>query len=101
MLVSRIATLGKLQHQAKGYRGPLSRHLLAYRSIVSALQSTLRDLLEINLATLFLKGHVDRDRSDWMDLALGYVARKIVKDGTQSLTNSGFLCMKIILALLE
>lgn len=73
MLVSRIATLGKLHHHAKGYRGPLSRHLLAYRSIISALHVALRDLLEISLATLFLKGHVDRDRDDWMDLALGYV----------------------------
>ncbi|KAL8793941.1 MAG: hypothetical protein Q9195_003454 [Heterodermia aff. obscurata] len=71
MLVSRIATLGKLQHYDKGYRGPLSRHLLAYRSIVSVLHFALRDLLEISLATLFLKGHVDRDRDDWMDLALG------------------------------
>ena len=73
MLVSRIATLGKLQHYDKGYRGPLSRHLLAFRSLVSALHFALRDLLEISLATLFLKGHVDRDRDDWMDLALGWV----------------------------
>ena len=77
MLVSRIASLGKLQHQRQGYRGPLSRHLLAYHSIISALQSTLRDLLEISLATMFLKGHVHRNRDDWMDLALGSV-RNIV-----------------------
>ena len=77
MLVSRIATLGKLQHHDKGYRGPLSRHLLSYRSIVSALHFSLRDLLEISLATLFLKGHVDRDRDDWMDLALGLVLDRI------------------------
>ena len=73
MLVSRVASLGKLQHQRQGYRGPLSRHLLAYHSIISALQNTLRDLLEISLATMFLKGHVYRNRNDWMDLALGSV----------------------------
>lgn len=73
MLVSRIASLGKLQHQRQGYRGPLSRHLLAYHSIIWALQSALRDLLEISLATMFLKGYVHRTRVDWMDLALGSV----------------------------
>ena len=80
MLVSRVADLGKLHHQPKGYRGPLSRHHLAYRSIISALQNTLRDLLEISLATMFLKGHVHRHRNDWMDLALGYVSKKIIVD---------------------
>ena len=77
MLVSRIATLGKLHHQAKGYCGPLSRHMLAYHSIATALQGTLRDLLETSLATMFLKGHVDRNRDDWMDLALRYACKML------------------------
>lgn len=72
MLVSRVTSLGKLHHQARGYRGPLSRHMLAYHSIVSSLHFSLRDSLEISLATMFLKGHVDRNREDWMDLALRY-----------------------------
>ena len=74
MLISRITSLGKLQHHSIGYRGPLSRHLLAYCSIISALHATLRDLLEISLGTMFLRGHVERSRDDWMDLALGYVS---------------------------
>ena len=73
MLVSRIVSLGKLQHQPKGYRGPLSRHLLAYHSIISALHIALRDLLETSLVTMLLRGYVDRNRNDWMDLALGYI----------------------------
>lgn len=71
MLISRTASLAKLHHQTKGYSGPLSRHLLSYNSIVSSLQSSLRDLVEMSLATMFLEGHVDRERSDWMDLSLG------------------------------
>ena len=44
--------------------------MLAYHSIISALRASLRDLVEMSLATFFLEGHVDRDRADWMDLAL-------------------------------
>lgn len=75
MLISRTASLAKLHHQPKGYSGPLSRHLLSYNSIVSSLQSSLRDLVEMSLATMFLEGHVNRERSDWMDLSLGYNPR--------------------------
>lgn len=75
MLISRTASLAKLHHQPKGYSGPLSRHLLSYNSIVSSLQASLRDLVEMSLATMFLEGHVDRERSDWMDLSLGYDMR--------------------------
>lgn len=75
MLISRTASLAKLHHQPKGYSGPLSRHLLSYNSIVSSLQASLRDLVEMSLATMFLEGHVDRERSDWMDLSLGYDSR--------------------------
>ncbi|KAA6408456.1 MAG: hypothetical protein FRX48_07538 [Lasallia pustulata] len=71
LLVSRVASLGKLRHQPKGYSGPLSRHLLGYHSVISALRASLRDLVDISLATMFLDGNADRDRNDWMDLALG------------------------------
>lgn len=72
MLAARVACLGRLHHQARGYRGPLSRHMLAYHSIVQTLHSSLRDSLEISLVTMFLDGHVDRDRNDWLDLAFRY-----------------------------
>lgn len=71
LLVSRVASLGKLRHQPKGYSGPLSRHLMGYHSIISTLRASLRDLVEISLVTMFLDGNADRDRNDWMDLALG------------------------------
>lgn len=73
MLISRTASLGKLRHKPQGYTGPLSRHLLSYYSIISSLHGTLRDLLEMSLVTMFLGGHIDRERDDWMDLSLGYV----------------------------
>ena len=71
MLVSRVACFGKIRHQSKGYSGPLSRHLLAYQSIVSNVHASLRDLVEMNLAAMFLEGLVDRDRDDWVDISLG------------------------------
>lgn len=73
MLISRTASLGKLRHKPQGYTGPLSRHLLSYYSIISSLHGALRDLLEMSLVTMFLGGHIDRERDDWMDLSLGYV----------------------------
>lgn len=74
MLISRTACLGKLRHQPRGYSGPLSRHLLSYNSVISSLHASLRDLLEMSLVTMFLEGHVNRERDDWMDLSLGYVS---------------------------
>ncbi|KAL6721581.1 hypothetical protein ACLMJK_000685 [Lecanora helva] len=71
MLVSRLACLGKIRHEPKRWSGPLSRHLLAYRSIISNVHDSLRDLMEMILASMFLEGLVDRDRKDWADISLG------------------------------
>jgi len=75
MLVSRVACLGKIHHAQKAYSGPLSRHLLAYQSIVSSVHATLRDLMEMTLVGMFLEGLIDRDRDDWVDISLGYDSR--------------------------
>ena len=75
MLVSRVACLGKIQHQPKPYSGPLSKHLRAYQSIISAVRTSLRDLLEMILAAMLLEGSVNRQREDWMSLSLRYVLR--------------------------
>jgi hypothetical protein len=61
LLVSRIASLLRLRHDPIGYVGPLSRHLLGYVSMTNAIRSTLRDLLEITMTTLLLRGDADRD----------------------------------------
>lgn len=81
MLISRTACLGKLRHQPRGYSGPLSRHLLSYHSIISSLHATLRDLIEMSLATMFLEGDADRERSDWMDLSLWYAPTSLLQTG--------------------
>ena len=47
--------------------------MLAYQSIVSNVHGSLRDLLEMIVAAMFLEGLVDRDRNDWVDISLGYV----------------------------
>ena len=60
LLVSRVSCLGKLRHKNIGYTGPLSRHLLAYRSIISAVRGAQRDVLEMALCTMLLSGDVDR-----------------------------------------
>lgn len=71
MLISRLACLGKIRHEPKGWSGPLSRHLLAYQSVISNVHASLRDLMEMIVAAMFLEGLVDRDRNDWMKISLG------------------------------
>lgn len=73
MLVSRVACITKLQHKSIGYSGPLSRQLLCYRSLIAEVRSTLRNLIEVVMAGLFLSGEADRDRNDWTEMSMKYV----------------------------
>ncbi len=77
MMVSRVACFGKTRHNPKTYSGTLSRHLLAYQSMISNVQASLRDLIEMILVAMFLEGSIDRDRDDWMKLSLGYTPGSI------------------------
>ncbi|KAF9884592.1 hypothetical protein FE257_001414 [Aspergillus nanangensis] len=70
MLVSRVACIAKLQHKSIGYSGPLSRQLLCYRSLISEVRATLRNLIEVVLAGLLLSGDADRERDDWTALSI-------------------------------
>ncbi|KAM5473767.1 hypothetical protein MferCBS49748_000731 [Microsporum ferrugineum] len=70
LLVSRVACFGKIQHKPIGYSGPLSRQLLSFRALISTVRSTLRDLMEVILASLLLSGDANRDRDDWTELSL-------------------------------
>lgn len=70
MLISRVACIGKLRHKNIGYSGPLSRQLLSYRSLITEVRTTLRNLIEIVLVGLLLNGEANRDRSDWTDLGI-------------------------------
>jgi hypothetical protein len=68
ILISRIACLGKFSHQEIGFTGPLSRHLLGYNSIITAVRQSLRDLAEACLATLLFSGDASRNRTDYNEL---------------------------------
>ncbi|KGQ01780.1 hypothetical protein PAAG_11503 [Paracoccidioides lutzii Pb01] len=70
LLVSQVACIGKIRHKSIGYSGPLSRQLLSFRSLICAVRSSLRDLIEVVLASLLLNGDADRERTDWTDLGL-------------------------------
>lgn len=73
MLISRVACIGKLQHKSIGYSGPLSRQMLCYRSLISEVRSTLRNLIEVVLAGMLLNGDVERERKDWTEMSIKYV----------------------------
>jgi hypothetical protein len=70
MLISRVACIGKLRHKNIGYSGPLSRQLLSYRSLITEVRTTLRNLIEIVLVGLLLSGDATRDRNDWSELGI-------------------------------
>lgn len=60
LLVSRVACFAGLRHKTIGFTGPLSRHLLAYTSMVSAVRGNLRNVVEMSLFGLLANYHVDR-----------------------------------------
>jgi hypothetical protein len=61
LLVSRVACFAGLRHKSIGFTGPLSRHLLAYTSMVSAVRGSLRNVVEMSLFGLLANNHVERD----------------------------------------
>ncbi|KAL2025036.1 hypothetical protein VTK56DRAFT_38 [Thermocarpiscus australiensis] len=69
LLISRCATLLKLRHEANGYTGPLSKNLLAFRSLVSEVRSADRDLVEAILASMFMYAQAKRKRDDSWELS--------------------------------
>jgi hypothetical protein len=64
LLISRVACFGLLRHRQIGYTGPLSRHLLAYHQMASAVRESLRDLLESHACGLLMSGAVSRESID-------------------------------------
>lgn len=69
LLLSRCATLLKLRHQANGYTGPLSKNLLAFHSLTSAVRDADRDLVEAIVASMFMYGQAKRDRDDGWEIS--------------------------------
>lgn len=72
-LISKIACLSRIRHKPLGFVGPLDRQLLTFAWKITAVRTTLRDLLETIMTSMFLNGDVDRDREDWTVLAQKYV----------------------------
>jgi len=69
LLISRCATLLKLRHEANGYTGPLSKNLLNFHSLCSAVREADRDLVDAIVASMFMHGHVKRERDDGWQLS--------------------------------
>jgi hypothetical protein len=61
LLISRVAGLGTLHHKPIGFTGPLSQHLLGYNSMINAVRSTLRDLVEVAATHMFMTAAAKRD----------------------------------------
>lgn len=49
--------------------------MLAFQFMINAVRTSLRDLIETILVTMCLNGEVDRNRSDWSDIAFRYDLR--------------------------
>jgi hypothetical protein len=87
LLIARCACLLRLRHKETGYTGPLSKNLLAFSSIISAVRVADRDLVEAIIASMFMFAHADRkdalddntgkarkrNNLDWAQLGLRYV----------------------------
>lgn len=101
MLVSRVACIGKLRHKNIGYSGPLSRQLLSFRSLISTVRATLRDLIEVVLAGLLLSGDADRDRKDWTEMGSKYTTFRNSSEevGSHTLDFPSSTTMTVVLGL--
>jgi hypothetical protein len=71
-LITKVACFGRLKHGCIGYSGPLDREMLAFQFMINAVRTGLRDLLETILVSMCLSGEVDRNRSDWSEIAFRY-----------------------------
>jgi hypothetical protein len=69
VLISECATLLKLRHKVFGYTGPLNKSLLGFRALSSTVREADRDLIEAIVASMFMHGQSERDRSDQLDIS--------------------------------
>jgi hypothetical protein len=69
-LISRVAGLGVLRHNAIGFTGPLSHHLLAYNSMINVVRSTLRDMIEVCMVNMLMTGCCNRDVNTFPNIAM-------------------------------
>ena len=71
LLISRVALLAPIRHKAIGYTGPLSRNLLAFNAFTKAMTRSLRNIVEMVLASLLMNADAEREeRTDWADIGL-------------------------------
>lgn len=68
-LISEVASLLKLKHQAFGYTGPLNRSLLAFRSLSTTIREADRDLIEAITASMFMFAQSERVRDDQVEIS--------------------------------
>lgn len=77
-LVSRIACFGRLKHRPVGYSGPLDRQLLSYSYMITAVRSSLRDLIETILVSMFLNYDAEREREEYSDIIAAFVVQSFL-----------------------
>jgi hypothetical protein len=70
LLISRVAGLATLRHEEIGFTGPLSQHLLGYNSVINAVRSTVRDLVDVSATQMFMAGYAKRDVPNISKLAV-------------------------------
>lgn len=72
ILISQCASLLKLRHQAFGYTGALNKSLLGFRALSTTVREADRDLIEAIVASMFLYGQCNRDRTDQLEISQKY-----------------------------
>lgn len=66
VLLSRVACLGKFRHEQIGFTGALSRQLLGFNSMITAVRHSLRDLAEVCMTTMYLNNEAERKQMEGM-----------------------------------
>ncbi|CAG8695863.1 30025_t:CDS:10, partial [Gigaspora margarita] len=70
LLISRTLSLVPVKFKGVPWAGPLCREMLIFNSFVKALNRSLRNLCEMLTLSMFLNGDCEKDRQDYLDIAL-------------------------------
>ncbi|KTW29683.1 hypothetical protein T552_00891 [Pneumocystis carinii B80] len=66
-LISRVACLSVLHKKDIAWTGPLSQELFVFNSFIKMLLQTIRSLVEMITASLFMNQDANRERDDWLE----------------------------------
>ncbi len=103
-LISRFGGFLSLKQKPVNYYGPLNQSLLAFRSFIELLRSTLRNLIEASTVSLLANEEVnrlDRTNNDWSNLATKIPFADVAPNTVMAIVIHNYLEETVVLSNIE